>query len=322
MIAIYLQSSIPCFQPTDAQVDSLRSMLKDCVHLRTAGKTPPEVVLCRSEADFLSALPTAMQVIVWTFRQEWFDLAPMLRDVFTPAAGRDYFRVIPPPSVTMHYGAFHGAIMGETALAGVLSASHGILQFSNAMRSSDGTSAESSWPNLAIEAKAHRLAGSTILILGFGAIGRTFAKMAAQFAPKIIGVTRTPHPGLATDFPDATISTVEQLDLLLPKADHVVCFLPSGKDTDNLLDARRIALIKPTAFLYNYGRGNSIDETALAEALNEGRLAGAVLDVFKTEPLPPSSPLRRAKNCWLFPHASAFSPDYLNLYFASIVPQL
>jgi D-3-phosphoglycerate dehydrogenase len=68
--------------------------------------------------------------------------------------------------------------------------------------------------------------------------------------------------------------------------------------------------------IYNFGRGNLIDEEALAEALAAGRLAGAVLDVFKAEPLPENSPLRKAPNCWLYPHASAFAPDYLDLYFA------
>ena len=98
--------------------------------------------------------------------------------------------------------------------------------------------------------------------------------------------------------------------------------LPSGPETDRLLDARRLALLRPTAFLCNFGRGNLVDEDALCAALRAGRLAGAVLDVFREEPLPADSPLRAAPNLWLLPHASAFSPDYVDLYFEELAPFL
>ena len=109
---------------------------------------------------------------------------------------------------------------------------------------------------------------------------------------------------------------------MLPRADHLVAFLPSGPGTDRLLDARRLALLPPGAFLYNFGRGNAIDEDALAEALRAGRLGGAVLDVFRTEPLPADSPLRSAPRCHLYPHASAFAPDYLDLCFEELAERM
>ena len=126
------------------------------------------------------------------------------------------------------------------------------------------------------------------------------------------------HPAPDWFGPEDRVATAEELDALLPLADHVLCFLPSGPETDRLLDARRLALLKPTAFLCNFGRGNLLDEDALAAALRAGRLAGAVLDVFREEPLPASSPLRDAPNCRLLPHASAFSPDYLDLCFEEL----
>lgn len=320
MIALYLQSEIPCFQPTDAQADAFRRRLADAASL--SGAPVPELRLCRSEAAFLAALPTAASVLVWTFRQEWFALAPRLRAILTPAAGRDYFKVTPPPGVALCYGAFHGAIMGETALACVLSMAHGLFPFAGTMRAASGAPPQNPWPRLQVEAVARRLAGATVLVLGFGAIGRAFARMAAPLGARIVGVTRRPHPELTADFPGATLVAADALDAHLPAADHVVCFLPSGADTNDLIDARRLALMKRSAFLYNFGRGNAVEENALADALRAGRLAGAVLDVFKEEPLPPDSPLRDAPNCWLFPHSSAFSPDYLDLYFASIADQL
>lgn len=308
MILVFLPSEIPCFKPTEEQVRRFEAALP-------AGADFP-VRLCQTEAEFTALLPQATAVFVWTFRQEWFALAPRLRHVCTPAAGRDYFRVDPPEDVTMHYGSFHGAIMGETALGALLAVCHGLLPFAGAM--SAGCPGGAAWPRVAMARHGRRLGGSRVTILGYGNIGRHFARMLAPLGAKVTGVTRGPHPELGEEAArlGVALATADQLDELLPETDHLVCFLPSGAATTNLLDARRLDLLGPSAVLYNFGRGNLIDEDALADALTAGRLGGAVLDVFQTEPLPASSPLRRAPNCWLYPHASAFAPDYLDLYFA------
>lgn len=305
MILVFLPNDIPCFNVADAQVERFRRLLPANADL--------PVVVCRTESEFTAHLPGATAVFVWSFKQEWFALAPKLRHVCTPAAGRDYFHVAPPPQVTMHYGTFHGAIMGETALACVLAVSHGILPFAREMK--DGTGEDAAWPRLRLAAAARRISGATIAILGFGHIGRIFARMAKPFGPRLVGVTQSPHPEYRDEFPDVALATAGDLPAVLPEADHVVCFLPSGAATTKLLDARNLSLMKRGAFLYNFGRGNLVDEDALAAALHAGRLGGAVLDVFQAEPLPATSPLRRCPNCYLYPHASAFSPDYLDLYF-------
>lgn len=308
MILIFLPSELSCFNATTADLEFLREKLpaekQDTLHLST------------TEEDFLANLPKAKTVIVWRFIQEWFDLAPHLRHIYTPAAGRDYFKVVPPPTVTMHYGNFHGTIMGETALACILAVTHGILPFATTM-----TNGTNPWPRQEITS-SKRIALSTVAILGFGNIGQAFAKMLMPFGAKIIGITRTTHPELATKFPTVKLATIDELDSVLPEIDHLVCILPSGKETTDLIDANRIALMKDTAYIYNFGRGNLIDEDALVKALHNKKLGGAILDVFKTEPLPKDSQLRKAPNCYLYPHSSAFSPDYLKLYFEKIISSL
>ena len=303
MVLVFLESPVPPFRPTDEQVERLRARL---------GDTP--VRLCRSEEEFLRHLPEARVALVWAFYQEWFERAPKLRLIATPAAGRDYFRVTPPVGVTLHYGTFHGAIMAETALAAVLSMVHGLLPFAESMRGSDG-----GWPRTAIAHQSRRLASDTVAVLGCGHIGSAFASLVRPFARRVIGIHRSRLPETADGIEHVL---ADRLDDVLPEADHLVCFLPSGPETDSLLDARRISLLRPGAVLYNFGRGNLIDEDALARALREGRLGGAVLDVFHEEPLPPSSPLRTAPRCFLYPHSSAFSPDYLDLWFSEIIPFL
>lgn len=300
-VSVFLENPVPVFAPTDAQFARLRALLP--------GR---DVRLCRSEAAFLAALPETETALVWTFRQEWFALAPKLRAVCTPAAGRDYFRVVPPPGVELRYGSFHGAIMGETAAAAVLGFARGLLPFASLMRADGGSAA---WPRDAFAPVARRVAGSVAVVLGFGHIGRAAGEKLHALGVRVVGVSRGPHPAPDWFGPDDRLATAAELDAVLPLADHLLCFLPSGPETDRLLDARRLALLKPGAFLCNFGRGNLLDEHALAAALRAGRLGGALLDVFSEEPLPLSSPLRTAPRCWLLPHASAFAPDYLDLYF-------
>lgn len=312
-ISVFLEHDVPVFAPTAAQVARFRELLA------ARGGAPVSVRTCRTEADFLAALPETDVAVVWSFRQEWFERAPKLRAVCTPAAGRDYFRVAPPTGVELRYGSFHGAIMGETAVAAVLGFARGLLPFSSLMRTDGGAAP---WPRDAFAPVARRVAGSVAVVLGFGHIGREAGRMLHALGVRIVGVSRGGHPAPDWFGPDDRLATARTLDAVLPEADWLLCFLPATPETDCLLDARRLARLKPAAFLANFGRGNLVYEPALAAALREGRLGGALLDVFAREPLPADSPLRTAPRCWLLPHASAFAPDYLDLYFAELARTL
>ena len=161
------------------------------------------------------------------------------------------------------------------------------------------------------DAAAHRwgavqpmrsIIGSTITVLGTGDIGTEFARRAkAMGAASIRGVRRTRK---AADPAFAAIYTHDELDALLPDTDILVMALPSTGETKNILSARRIALLPPTAYVVNVGRGSAIDQPALVEALNAGKLAGAALDVFAEEPVPVGDPVWTAQNLLLTPHIS------------------
>ena len=304
--AVFLESAVRVFTPTDAQFGRFRSKL--------AAVGAGEAVLCRDLESFLAALPTATHALTWTFRQEWFACAPKLRQIATPAAGKDYFHVTPPPGVVLRYGSFHGAIIGETAAGAVLALAHGLLQGASLMNC--GSRGAELWPRPFFDSgRTRRLAGSTVLVLGFGAIGRAAGKALKTFGVRILGLSRSRHPAPDWFGPGDEVLVASDLDAALSRADYVLCFLPSGPETDRLLDARHIGLMRPGSHLLNFGRGNLIDEAALARALDSGAIAGAVLDVFSVEPLPADSPLRRARNAFLYPHCSAFSPDYIDLFF-------
>lgn len=148
------------------------------------------------------------------------------------------------------------------------------------------------------------LGDRTLLVLGLGAIGREVARLARAFGMTVVGVTRSGR-SMSPDVTD-TIS-VDRLADALPRADAVVSSLPLTDETRALLDAKAIALLPAGAIVVNVGRGAVIDEPALVAALREGRVAGAALDVFATEPLPPESPLWTLPNVIVSPHTAALS---------------
>lgn len=141
--------------------------------------------------------------------------------------------------------------------------------------------------------------GSRVLILGLGDIGLRFARAVKALGAYVIGVKRTMSE--KPDYVDE-LYTIDSLDEVLPTADMVAMVLPETPQTRGILNAERIAAMKPGAFVVNEGRGSAIDQDALVEALNSGHLGGAALDVTSPEPLPSDSPLWKAENCFITPH--------------------
>lgn len=152
------------------------------------------------------------------------------------------------------------------------------------------------------------LKGKTVGIVGLGKIGTRSAELFHAFGAKLLASSRTVHP----DAPDY----VEQTDLedLLRRADIVVLHCPLNDSTRNLIDARRLSLMKPTSLLVNVARGPVVDEKALTEALSRGAIAGACLDVFPKEPpLEPLSPVLAAPHTLLTPHVAFATRESMSL---------
>lgn len=133
------------------------------------------------------------------------------------------------------------------------------------------------------------LSGKTFGIIGMGTIGRRVAQVAEAFGAKVV-YTSTSGNNLDAGYPHLPLQG------LLAAADVVSIHCPLNDSTRNLLDASRLQLMKPTAYLVNMGRGGIVDEAALAQALDENRLAGAALDVFSNEPIAADNPLLKIQN--------------------------
>lgn len=163
-----------------------------------------------------------------------------------------------------------------------------------------------------------RIAGKTVLIIGMGDMGAAVAGAARALGLRVIGVRRNGTPHADVD----RMLTIAQLDSVLPEADFVVLATPLTPETRNLLDRRRIGLMKTGAGFLNIGRAGSVEHETLIEALGCGKLSGAILDVHDPEPLPGSSPLWAAKNLTLTPHVTSddldeYMPKTLDLVFAN-----
>lgn len=149
------------------------------------------------------------------------------------------------------------------------------------------------------------LRGQRLLIIGLGHIGREVARDAMALGMQVTGVRRRPGAGDNGDAQD--VRSLDDLPDLVPAADAVVLALPGTPETEGLFSRELIDALPRHAILVNVGRGTTVDEPALVDALKEGRLAGAALDVFATEPLPPDSPLWGMENVLVSPHTVALS---------------
>ena len=144
---------------------------------------------------------------------------------------------------------------------------------------------------------SHELCGRTLAIYGYGNIGRKVADIGRAFGMKVIATVHSPRP--AED-------GVEFVDVneLFSRADYLSLHCPLTDQTRHLVNAQTLSLMKPTAYIINTARGGVIEEDALCDALNSGRLAGAGIDVLDIEPMRPGHPYLTAKNCYITPHVA------------------
>jgi len=287
------------------------------VRLRAAFPSA-KVTWCRTKASFLRALPRAQVAVTWAFRQEWFARAPQLRCILSSAAGRDFFPLTPPHQVVVRHGTFHGPLMAETVLGLMLAFNRGILDSYRLQLQGQ------LWPREQVCDSVRLLRGSRAVIVGFGHVGTAIGRLLRPFGVCVTGVRRTQQRRRPVWFgKDDELVTLDKLDAVLPQADHLILVLPSDTGTDRMFDAKRLARLPRHAVVYNVGRGNCIDEVALADALKRGALRGACLDVFEKEPLTPSSPLaENLPGLVRLPHASAFAEEYMDRFLDEAVAWL
>lgn len=306
-LVVFQENTIPYFAVAERHIRRLRDELPGF-----------EVCWCRTEEAFLHALPKAAAACTWRWEEAWYGIAPNLKKIATPAAGHDFFPPDKPPQVQIHHGSYHGEFMSETLLGMMLAFNRGILPSHRFQLEGD------LWPRYRLP-DVRSIRHTHAVFIGIGHVAAYAAAVLKPFGIRVTAFCRHPERAVRPACFDAddSILSMEGLDGVLPEADHLVLILPGDTGTDRLLDARRIALLPEHAVVYNIGRGNSIDEAALADALDSGAIRGACLDVFAREPLEAASPLAKDRpNLLRLPHASAFDPAYMDRFLDEAIPWL
>ena len=269
--------------------DKQKEMIK-----AVADKTGSEVRFLLSENEITEDLQDAE--IVYGFGVNYARTNKNLKWLCVPSAGVDY--LMSPDSF-----ANRECLLTNSAGAyGVTIAEHIIVVSLMMMRNITDYYADSLNGRWSTPKAQKSLKDCKITVLGTGDIGTNFARRARAFEPsEIVGVCRS---GKCTDPSYDRILKVDDLDSVLPETELLVMSLPATKETANILSKERLALLPEGAYVVNVGRGSAIDEETLADSLDSGRLAGAALDVFKTEPLPQNSRLWSTKNLLITPHVA------------------
>ena len=182
---------------------------------------------------------------------------------------------------------YFGIPVAESALAGILALYRGIDRLVQWQQ-------EKKWVGLALRPSLQTLDGARVLVLGAGAIGGHLIRLLQPFRAEITVFGRDPSRSDLTE--------PAELDQLLPSMDIVACCLPETRQTINLMNEGRLRLLSPQALFVNVGRGSVVDERTLITLLQEGKIAGSVLDVTAIEPLPPDHPLWDCPNTILTQH--------------------
>jgi phosphoglycerate dehydrogenase-like enzyme len=275
---------------------------------------PCECVADDDESRIIAHLHDADVLVSMTFSALMAKAASRLRLVQVPGAGLDRIdrgALRPGTHLANAYG--HDSGIAEYIVGAMIVLTRSFARLDAALRHGQwesqwaiGTAAPPLWPELA---------GRTLGILGFGHIGQALARRAAAFDMRICAVRRHARP----EAPDgvAFIAGPERIDDVLQQSDYVAIALPLSPETRDLIDNRRLRLMRPSAFLINVGRAEVCNEGALYQALASGRIAGAALDVWyryptQAAPTPPASrPFHELRNVIMTPHVSGWTDGML-----------
>jgi phosphoglycerate dehydrogenase-like enzyme len=254
----------------------------------------PRPELAGADAVFGGLTPELLKV---TERLRWLQ-APAA----SPPAGYFFAELVEHPVVVTNLRGVYRANLANHVMAMLLSFARGLPWFAakQAKREWHG------WDRSVSEAGIMDLGACTALIVGVGEVGAEVARLCRAFGIRVVGVDARPSEFSATV---EELHGPDELDAVLPGADFVVLTVPHTPDTVGLINAERLARMKPSAILINVGRGVTVRLDDVVAALDSGQIAGVGLDVSEIEPLPPDHPLWTRTNVIITPHVAGFGTD-------------
>lgn len=265
--------------------------------------TPEETAAALREADAaFGAVPE--ELLQHATRLRWLQ-APQAG----PPPGYYHPALIAHPVVVTNMRDTYTDHVATHTLALVLALARGLPRYVRAQSRSD-------WAPDWAPGSVLALAEASALIIGAGAVGAEVGRLLAAFGTRVVGIDarRTDRPA---GF--AELLAADELDSRLPESDLVIMTVPHTPQTEGMIDAHRLALCKPSTWLVNVGRGPTVRLDALVDALAAGRLRGAALDVYESEPLPADHPLWQRDDVLLTPHVAGAGPHAAERRFAVLL---
>ena len=272
---------------------------------RLTREFPQTEITFRDNYDGLEGLLREAEILFTiSLRPEQFASARRLRWIHAPTAAVHQFlfpELIASDVVLTNSREVHGPVVAEHVMALIFALAKKLPQAA-AFQRMRIWGQEAIWTD---GSHPQEIAGATLGLIGVGSIGGRVAQMASALGMRALAVREhieRPKPqGIEVVFPPSAI------DEMLRQSDYVVLAAPLIGATHALIDANRLAAMKPGAYLINVGRGAQVDEAALTDALRNGHIAGAALDVFEREPLPQDSPLWDLDNLLITPHTAGLA---------------
>ncbi len=290
--------------------------------------------------DYERATPhlhDADAVMTWSLRPEQLALAKKLRWIHSPAAAVHQLmipEIINSNIIVTNSSRVHGPVVAEHAMALIMALSRRI---PSVVRYQE----KHIWSQTPLwndRPRPREIAGATLGIVGLGTIGSNVARLASALGMRIVAMREHPDKGLP-DFlrsaaplpagenanqqpPEHAVLGPSDIERLLEQSDFVLLSAPLRPNTRALINAERLAKMKPDAYLINVARGALVDQAALIDALRERKIGGAALDVFDTEPLPPESELWELPNVLITPHIGAMTEKLWDRHYALLSDNL
>jgi phosphoglycerate dehydrogenase-like enzyme len=264
-------------------------------------------------------LRNAEILFAFSLRPEQFKFAQKLRWIHAPTAA--VHQLLFPELVSSNVALtnareVHGPVVAEHVIALIFALAKKIPQAARLQQ-------KRTWGQDAIwndGPRPREVAGATLGLIGLGSIGRSVARMASVLGIRVIAVRE--HPEKERPEGVNAVFAPPQINELLSQSDYVVVAAPLTEATRGLINADRLAAMRPDAYLINVGRGPQVDEAALADALRNRGIAGAALDVFEQEPLPPESPLWQLENLLITPHTAGLTEKLWQRHYALFAENL
>jgi len=259
--------------------------------------------------EFKSSLAWAESAILWFFPEKLFPHAINLKNIHTPAAGKDWVAIDKTGKVKTHFSSFHGHIIAESFLAM-------LFYRNNRLDLASKSQSQKKWDRNAFGERS-LIRNKKLLIIGFGNIGQICAVQCSSLGLEVAGACR--NLKRKTNFSLLPISSIESY---IGEFDILLNLLPGNTETEGFISTSMIDSMKDGVEFYNFGRGTTVDQDALIKALKGNKISFAGLDVFAMEPLEEDSELWDLENALITPHSSCCYEDYLHLFIDELKAKL